>query len=372
MNSVTYITAPLHYKWVKRAGMLILSLMLVSCGGSSFTPSQIAQPPVEQGQGGFQSISNRTVNTQADIQSVINAVSGGSISVDFAVTTYKLEYLTLDQNNELVKVSGLLAVPEKNTPSPILSYQHATIFKNSDAPTAHLLAGDKSIEIALASLGYIVFSADYVGYGSSLGRSHPYLLKKPSADVVLDFLQAGKQWLDFSNIETTNQLFMTGYSQGGYVTMAALKELQENPRQGMVASAVVMGAGPYDLHTALDIVTFGINVPEVLRDRVIDELIQRLVPSNEISFDRTFLERLFDNDRQDDVHNWRPDIAIKLFHGEDDRVVPIKSAENTVDTMQILGADVELVRCSANPSTHLGCVVPYISFVVNYFDGLRQ
>ena len=377
MNISIYIKHLMNIELHKLFLVLSFSMFIASCGSSSkTTPTvqniKLSSPSTDDSQGGFQSVSQPVFNQKDNIQSVINSISGENINSLYSVNAYKLEYITRNSANALVKVSGLLAIPDKTSASPILSFQHGTIFKNADAPTSHLGVSEDSVEIGLASLGYIVFSADYVGYGSSLGQSHPYLLKQPSADVVLDLLQAGKKLLQESNIETTSQLFMTGYSQGGYVTMAALKELQENPREGLLATGVVLGAGPYDVNTTLDVLTRGINVPNIFEGLVIDYIMDRLVPSNEITFESTILQRFFDEDRQDDVHNWRPDIAIKLFHGEDDRTVPIESAVSTFNVMKNLGADIELIRCSASPSNHRNCILPYVEYMLSYFDGLRS
>ena len=383
--------------------ILITSFLLVSCGGGgggnnggdennapdSALTNSISNAPdtnaannnpfnVDNPAAGTLKTIGRPVRTQkSSTQLLIDSISSSNIRADYDVNTYKIEYITTDSGGALVKVSGLIAIPEKNTPSPVLSFQHGTLFFNAEAPSFHLTPDSRHPEVALASLGYIVISPDYIGYGSSSDKDHPYLQHQTSADVVNDLLRAGKSWLDFKNIQTNNQLFMTGYSQGGYVTMASLKALHESPDilvdLGMEVSGVVMGAGPYDLHRSLEVLSLGITIPSFLVNAVIDQLEASIIDSNgDVRFERVFLERFFANDRQDDVHNWKPDIPIKLFHGEDDRTVPIESAESTLDTMQALGADVELVKCNANPSNHTNCIFPYINFTVEYFDSLRN
>lgn len=372
---------------IKRLFMFVLSislgLSLISCGGGG--SSELVQnpqvPPTDQTQGGFQSIGNRVDNSVSNIQAAINSAGGQNITAQYAVNTYKLEYMTLDSANALVKVSGLIAIPEKSTPSPVISYQHATTFTNESSPSFQLTANKESIEIALASLGYIVFSADYIGFGSSSGRDHPYLQKKPSANAVNDMLKAAKTWSDFNDIETNDQLFMTGYSQGGYVTMAAFQDLHNNPQDGLQLVTAVMGAGPYDLNLALNELVeenLGVSlprldIPDSLVGPIIDLLESIFIPDDaNVGFERDFLERFLTNDRQDDVHNWQPLVPIKLFHGNDDETVPIASSESTLNTMLNLGADVELIRCTETPSSHSNCVLPYINYVVDQFESLRS
>jgi len=354
-----------------------LSLLTISCGGGSGKTLSINLfNPLTNGETNhdFYSISHKTENTLPLIQTKLKNIAGLDLILQYDVTSYKLEYMSRNSHNELVKVSGLVAIPKKDGPSPILSFQHGTTFKNTDAPSFNLKVNTRHPEILFASLGYIVFSPDYIGYGSSKGETHPYLLKQPSADIVIDMLNAGKTWLDKENISTNQQLFITGYSQGGYVSMAALEAMQNNGFSRLNLTGAVLGAGPYDLYTTLDTLLHSLNdIPDFL-DHIAQETLEYfLIPKDaEVYFERTFLNRYFDKDKQDNVHHWKPDIPLKLFHGEDDKTVPIESALSTWKTMTALGADVELVKCTATPADHSPCVIPYLNYTINYFAGLAQ
>ncbi len=353
--------------------LFLLSIALISCGGSGKTSLNPSKPIPEQGD--FKSISKKTTNQRATIQTTLSSIKGLNLTLQYNVTTYKLEYLSRDSDNKLVKVSGLLAIPTKNTPSPILSFQHGTTFIDKEAPSFQLNVNTRHPEILFASLGYIVFSPDYIGYGSSKGETHPYLQKQPSADIVIDMLKAGNAWLDKENIATNKQIFLTGYSEGGYVTMAALEALEKNRGSaGFTVTGSVLGAGPYDLHKALKTLLGRINYLPSFLDNALQEVLEHfLLPDDaEIYFERTFLDRYFDKDKQDNVHDWKPSIPLKLFHGEDDKTVPIESAISAWNTMTALGADVELVKCAASPADHSPCVIPYLNYTINYFAGLRQ
>lgn len=353
--------------------IFFLSFILFSCGGASKT--SLSSPTPLQKQGSFESISNKTNNQLAVIQSVLSSVRGLNLTLQYDVTSYKLEYLTRDSSNELVKVSGLVAIPKKSTPSPLLSFQHGTTFINSEAPSFNLAVDVRHPEVFLASLGYIVFSPDYIGYGSSKDETHPYLQKQPSADIVIDMLAAGTTWLEKENIAINGQIFLTGYSEGGYVTMAALEALQKKSGSANFAiTGAVLGAGPYDLYKTLNTLLRRINkLPSFLEGAAQEILEYFLIPKKaEVYFERTFLDRYFDKDKQDNVHNWKPSIPLKLFHGKDDKTVPIDSATSTWNTMSGLGADVELVNCTATPADHSPCVIPYLNYMINYFSGLRS
>jgi dipeptidyl aminopeptidase/acylaminoacyl peptidase len=353
--------------------VFLLSLALVSCGGSGKTSLDPENPITEQGD--FKSISGKTSNKKVLIQAALRKIEGLNLAPQYDVTTYKLNYLSRDSDNQLVTVSGLIAVPDKNTPSPLLSFQHGTTFIETEAPSYHLAVDTRHPEILFASLGYIVFSPDYIGYGSSKDETHPYLQRQPSADIVIDMLAAGKTWLDKENIITTQQIFLTGYSEGGYVTMAALEALQKKTGSAnFTVTGAVLGAGPYDLYEALNTLLYRLSsLPEFLGDAAQEVLEYFLLPKNaEVYFERTFLDRYFDKNKQDNVHNWQPSIPLKLFHGKDDDIVPIESAISTWQAMVSLGADVELVQCTATSANHSRCVIPYLNYTINYFAGLRQ
>ena len=61
-------------------------------------------------------------------------------------------------------------------------------------------------------------------------------------------IKAGKKYLDDNNVlYDHDKLFLTGHSEGGYVTVAVQKELETNPVDGLTVTASAPSAGPYDL-----------------------------------------------------------------------------------------------------------------------------
>lgn len=365
---------------VKICSLILFSLLLASC---SAIRDEITQPkppiPPEGNRGDFISATGAVFNSIAEIQTSLNDV-GARHTARYPVNTYKIEYISIGSKATLVKASGLIAVPVKPTPSPIISYQHATTFIDKEAPSHQRKAGEKGLEIALASMGYIVFSADFVGYGSSHGIKHPYLQKFPSAHVVNDMLLASKTWIESNNVETNGQLFMTGYSQGGYVTMAAMQQYYNKPIRDFNLVTAFMGAGPYNISLGLnklasDKAGFPISrvkVPDFLA-KVVSEYIEHiLIPENgDVDYETDFLEDFLKGGRSNDVHNWHPKHPITLFHGADDETVPIISTEDTVKTMKGYGADVKFIRCTEVPSSHKNCVLPYINLVISDFESRR-
>ena len=311
----------------------------------------------------------------------------------YAVTSYRLEYTTVDAHGEPVRASGLISVPVKaaGATSPVLSYQHGTIYRDAEAPSNNAVASEAAV--VLASLGYIVLAPDYVGYGASKGTPHPYLLSAPTAASVVDFLTSAKAWRSQQGVADNQQLFMTGYSEGGYATMAAHRALQmENSPHLKQLLAVVPGAGPYNVQITLD------NVVELVRrenrllgalispgflrylggttqNEVRRALLREIIPSDaDTVFDTQFLDNFLADDvstiaKVSNVQDWRPQVPVHLYHGRDDRTVPYESSANALAAMRAQGAGelVTLTDCPAIPADHIPCVPPFLSFMLGKF-----
>lgn len=307
----------------------------------------------------------------------------------YAVDTYRLTYWTVDGAGQPILASGLLAVPKKEAGgmSPVISYQHATTFRDAEAPSNNPTGSEPSV--VLASQGYIVVAADYVGYGVSRGAPHPYLLAAPTAAAVIDFLYAARDFAWDNGLGVNGQLFLIGYSEGGYATAAAHRALQAEG--GAFADAVIgsgPGGGPLDMGAALDELlrrlrhensTLALlvdpdllqNLGSALRRRVRQEMLKRLLPDDtDVVFQTTVIDQFLANDREairrnSDVHDWRPIKPVRLFHGREDQTVPFIGSQSALFTMSDLAAsDVVLQECSQVPSGHLECVPQYWEYVL--------
>lgn len=405
-------------RFARLTGAAVLALSLAACGGGGdgggdtgtpVIPVQPVEPiepiepvkPVEPvqplpiGQGELKSSALLGTLARSEIsaalaESDLGNLGGQGLESRYAVTSYRLEYLTLDAQGQSVRASGLVSVPVKapGAASPVLSYQHGTIFRDAEAPSNHAVASEASI--ILASMGYIVLAPDYVGYGVSKGKPHPYLLSAPTAAAVVDFLTAAKTWRYQNGVADNQQLFMTGYSEGGYATMAAHRAMQtDNSAHLPQLQGVVTGAGPYDVQATMnnfvDLVRKespflgGLISPGFLRylggttqNEVRRALLREIMPADaDTVLDTQFLDNFLADDtsniaRVSSVHDWRPQLPVLLFHGRDDTTVPYASSTSTLAAMQAQGAGdrVSLTDCTATPSSHLGCVPPFINFML--------
>ena len=77
-------------------------------------------------------------------------------------------------------------------------------------------------------------------------------MNETSATTVIDLLRAAKSYLDDEGILTDGSLYLTGYSQGGIVTMATHHEMERNYSTEFQVTASAPLAGAYDLTMTMD------------------------------------------------------------------------------------------------------------------------
>lgn len=177
----------------------------------------------------------------------------------FAYRVVKIIYNTKDEKDEDVQASGVIAFPII-TPalhstgfsiSTILD-NHGTIFLNSQAPSNEIIIGSfsKYLSVFMTGLaGFATVMPDYIGYGISNDKPHPYMLKKSSARASIDMLKASMKYMTDNNIPTNNEVYISGYSQGGYVTIATAEELEKNHSLEFELKGVAPMGGTYDIES---------------------------------------------------------------------------------------------------------------------------
>jgi len=160
--------------------------------------------------------------------------------------------------------------------------------------------------------------------------------------------------------------------------------------------ASVAGGGPYDVDVTVSEQLQRINArvpvigtlfrPEILdlmgrplRREARRLLVRRLVPAHaDVKLQTSFLDHHFDGDhatieRLSNVHDWKPEAPVSLFHGRDDQTVPHASAVSALLAMRSRGAArVSLTSCTAVPSSHRNCVAPFLDFMLAQFAALAR
>lgn len=173
-------------------------------------------------------------------------------ATDLSVWIITMDYKTTFQGKDTI-ASGLVCVPigiEGNEgPFPLLSFQNGTNVLHSNAPSVN---PDYELYLfleAISAAGFIVVAPDYLGFGASEEMFHPYLDKESTTQSVVDMLMATKELMAKRNLDVdiSNDLYIAGYSQGGWATLHLQKELEENYSSDFNLKASGCGAGPYNL-----------------------------------------------------------------------------------------------------------------------------
>ncbi len=174
------------------------------------------------------------------------AFIGGFIKYDTEVQ--KVIYKTTLKDNN-IQASGLVCLPKTPGNYPVLSFQNGTMTLHSDAPSESYNDDLYKIIESIASMGFIVTIPDYIGFGASSNIPHPYLDAKSSTQSILDLLWASKELESSDKIvaKPTKDLFIFGYSLGGWATMQLQKTIEKNYASEFNLVASSCGAGPYSL-----------------------------------------------------------------------------------------------------------------------------
>jgi len=168
-------------------------------------------------------------------------------NLKYSIEVYKITYTTKFKGKERT-ASGLVSVPLGQGSFPVLSYQNGTNTLHSEAPTAQPDYQLYQMLEFIASTGFVVSVPDYLGFGDSKDMFHPYLEKESTVQSVTDMIRASREFFaHYENAETSKDLYIIGYSQGGWSTMQLQKSIEENYSTEFNLVASSCGAGPYDL-----------------------------------------------------------------------------------------------------------------------------
>ena len=161
-------------------------------------------------------------------------------------------YPSVDQNGDSVTLSGKISIPQNRQPKGILLIPHYTISANKSAPSLSNKGEDRYFRD-----DYIVVMPDYIGYGLTVNRIHPYLDGELTARNTLDLLLYVQPILDSLaalHAQADNSrlpLYLIGFSQGGASAMWTLKLIEEQYAHIHVERCFV-GGGPYDVAATYD------------------------------------------------------------------------------------------------------------------------
>ncbi|WP_431043401.1 alpha/beta hydrolase [Streptomyces sp. P1-3] len=184
--------------------------------------------------------------SRAEVVRLVTAAGVDAGAARHGTDSYRLTYATVTPSGAPTTASALLVLPDGGGDRlATVSETHGTLAYRGHAPSA---GGNASNIGALlyASGGRAVVAPDYLGLGAGPG-THPYMDTASSVSASLDALRAARSAAARHGRQLTQDVYVTGFSQGGQVAMALGHELDRgaDPRFRLRALAPV--AGPYDL-----------------------------------------------------------------------------------------------------------------------------
>ncbi|MEH6343573.1 MAG: hypothetical protein V7785_00675 [Bermanella sp.] len=177
--------------------------------------------------------------------------------LEFYRVTYSSEY-----RQKPIALSGLVIVPKSDQSLPHLQYHHGTMFPfpdasgfgNEDTPSLYVGQGptpkvnqfaSRVLGSLAASVGYVVSLPDYAGYGVSDNVGHPYAYHPELAIESVDLIIATRKLMATLKQPLTENLFLTGWSEGGGAALATHKLIEEQYSDQLPLTASAPFAGPY-------------------------------------------------------------------------------------------------------------------------------
>lgn len=261
------------------------------------------------------------------------------------------------------------------------------------------------VGLLTASMGYFTIIPDYIGFGVS-EIPHPYMHIESLLPCILDFIQAGTIYSTDNQISLNGELFLTGYSEGGFLSLALQKEIEQNPLNDYHLTAVAPASGPYNLTAMIDsifhqtdystpayIAYFFKSYNDIYNwDRLDDffkspysstvttlfngtktwgqvinqlpgslsELLQADFVSNYNNGHEVALKVAIE---ENTILDWKPITPIHFFHGDADLIVPYYNVLTAIERLQSNGAEsIELTTIpggtheSSGPSAIFGAI----------------
>lgn len=286
-----------------------------------------------------------------------------------------LIYPSTDQHGDSIMLSGMVTIPTDKPAKGILLIPHYTILSNNEAPSNQLLYDAKFYKE-----DYVLLMPDYIGYGITADRPHPYLAGELTAINGIDMVLAAQTMLDTMQLDIPlDSIYIAGYSQGGFSALWTLRVIEESYADRIHVKACFAGAGPYDVAVTYDETLATKRVPmaaliplmvigtDVAYDLHIDrseiftpateKLYQRYIENKQFSVMQVYFKSLNHNLKRwlkpagmDKTHpqtmrlyegfqrssivgdsicpSWTPKAPLYVFHSTQDETVTIRCAEH--------------------------------------------
>jgi hypothetical protein len=177
------------------------------------------------------------------------------LQAKYGIEVYRITYLTPYRHpDSLVSASGKVVVPlgaETDLPCglPMACYGHGTEAGALLVPSYNLGDAQALVSLAFASTGYVNAAPDYLGLGDYDERVliHPYQHAFSQANTTINMMRATRQFMESRSESLSGQVYLYGYSQGGFTVAAALREIESRYAEEFEVIASAPMSGAYDM-----------------------------------------------------------------------------------------------------------------------------
>lgn len=385
---------------------IYLILWTLSFVFSALSAQTMEDFPVEYNKVGAFSIEDlRRVWEEYDIPELIAPLNNG-------VDLYTVEYHSTGIHNKKVKASGLLFLPQGlSKPPSVILYHHGTRILKGLRPT---LRGERVLCTTFAADGYAVVMPDYLGLGSGEGK-HLYLHVETEAQASIDMMRSVRKVCEEIKQELGEQLFLTGYSQGGHATLSAHKIMEERYPEEFKITASSPMSGPYDLYgiqgrdmfnpydwpsylpylmlSYQEVYQFFDDPSKIFQppyDTLLPPLfdgsirlteIDRLLPTVPAKMIRPELIQAYESNpdfpfrkalKENSLTEWNPKVPVQFCYCKSDEAVNYRNSVNAFKSMKSRGLDQVRLRQSGKKFGHVTCVVFASIYSKWFFDSFRD
>jgi len=386
--------------------LLALSFFLTACEPDR--PIEVAPVLLNSSQLAF--YNNTTLN-----QLVTSNDSLVYQPADYQVTIHRITYQTKLEDETPITASGVVYLPSQLAASgkayPMLSYQHPTAFSNAEAPSGtNFTVPAFSYPLYFVTHGYIVVCPDYIGYGAADGVAHRYEHRKTLAQATVDMLRATKEFLaQNKSVNWNEQVFMTGYSEGGYATLSAQQMINKDYASALHLAGSSCGAGPYAMSAFFDYIThnptvgqvanylyawetltynriYGLNKPVnyFFKSPYAEQISQSLDNARKItaSFDQICTDEFRADIRNPssafgqaladgDVTNWNTPTPTLLIHSQQDEIIPFLTSQQAYSSLLSHGS-AKLNLLTFKQGYHVPTEILFMRRSLEWFEQLRR
>jgi len=332
--------------------------------------------------GDISQTTNLGTYTSAGIQQIFNASNVPVLfDLNFDVKVLSITYYTEDKDGNQILTSGAFFIPQGTDNLPLLCTPHGTETKRDKvASVAPTNSTEGIIGLMTASMGYFTVLPDYPGFGVS-EIMHPYIHAKSLVPCVIDFMRAGKSYASENQITLDERIFLTGYSEGGYISLITQKTIEENYSDELNLTAVAPMAGPYDLKGMIDTVflstgnftsayaayfltaynelynwnrlddifnsSYSSIIPGLFDgSKTWGEIISQLPPTFSEIMNPDFVSNYNNGNepevlaaiQENTILDWTPQTPIHFFHGDADTTSPYQNVLTAIDKFTVNGA----------------------------------